>query len=99
MSFFYKISSFNSAKNCKTRHFYIYFHASYFLKTKHFILSQVFIGNFPERLFVEEAILNLQAAYKEELEQLGAKIKERNSKLEKPYTFLLPEKIPNYIAI
>ena len=67
-----------------------------------FQYTQVFIGQFPEKFFTEESILDIQSTFSNELAELQKAFKERNSKLEevKQYTFLLPEnEVPRSIAI
>ena len=50
-------------------------------------------------MFLEPEVIEIQKKFSADLEQLGAKFKERNAILKHPYTYLLPEKIPNSIAI
>jgi len=60
---------------------------------------QVFLGDFIEELFVGQDVINMQKAFKQELNKLSAKFAERNKSLKYPYTYLLPEKIPIDINI
>nr|CAB3221299.1 arachidonate 5-lipoxygenase-like [Phallusia mammillata] len=61
--------------------------------------NEVYLGHFPERRFTEKIILDIQQNYMKDLQALEAKIKARNEKLEHPYTFLLPSRVPNSVAI
>nr|CAB3221311.1 arachidonate 5-lipoxygenase-like [Phallusia mammillata] len=61
--------------------------------------SEVFLGNFPQRLFTDEETMQCQRDFKADLEVFSEKIKERNLKLDHPYTYLLPERIPNGTSI
>ena len=55
------------------------------------------------KLFTEKQVLDVQKEFKNDLEQLSVKIKSRNAELAKmsmlPYIHLLPERIPNSIAV
>ena len=60
---------------------------------------QKFIGDYPEQLFVEEAAKSAINGFQKKLKRISIEIKERNAKLVVPYPYLLPERIPNSIAI
>ena len=52
------------------------------------------------KLFTDKQVLAVQREFKNDLEQLSAKIKTRNASLPMlPYIHLLPERIPNSIAV
>lgn len=61
--------------------------------------DEKFLGDYPEELFVEEAPKSAIAAFQKKLQGISAKINERNSKIAVPYPYLLPERVPNSIAI
>jgi len=61
--------------------------------------SQKFIGDYPEELFIDEAAKNAISGFQEKLKGISAEIKERNARLVVPYPYLLPERVPNSIAI
>jgi len=50
-------------------------------------------------MFLEPEVNEIQNKFSANLEALSFKFKERNAYLKHPYTYLLPEKIPNSIAI
>ncbi|CAH3165667.1 unnamed protein product [Porites evermanni] len=58
-----------------------------------------FIGDYREELFTDAAAKTAISGFQRKLKQISAEIKERNAKLEIPYPYLLPERIPNSIAI
>ena len=53
------------------------------------------------QFFTEPHILALQEEFRKDLKEISAKIHERNKSLLPmiPYEFLLPERIPNSIAV
>lgn len=61
--------------------------------------SQKFIGDYPEELFTDEAAKSVISGFQKKLKSISAEIKARNAKLRVPYPYLLPERIPNSIAI
>ena len=60
---------------------------------------QKFIGDYPEELFIDEAAKNAISGFQRKLQGISAEINERNAKLVVPYPYLLPERVPNSIAI
>lgn len=60
---------------------------------------QKFIGDYPEELFIEEPAKAAIEVFQRKLKGISAEIKARNAKLRVPYPYLLPERIPNSIAI
>lgn len=60
---------------------------------------QKFIGDYPEELFIEEPAKAAIEVFQRKLKGISAEIKARNAKLCVPYPYLLPEQIPNSIAI
>lgn len=63
------------------------------------MFQQKFIGDYPEDLFVEKAAKSAISGFQKKLKEISAGIKERNAKLVVPYPYLLPERVPNSIAI
>nr|XP_002123695.1 arachidonate 5-lipoxygenase-like [Ciona intestinalis] len=61
--------------------------------------NEVYLGEFPDRLFVETEIEEIQEEYRKDLQELGKKIEKRNKDLQHKYTYLHPKNIPNSIAI
>jgi len=61
--------------------------------------DEKFIGDYPEDLFVERAAKSAISGFQKKLKEISAGIKERNAKLVVPYPYLLPERVPNSIAI
>ncbi|XP_060756033.1 polyunsaturated fatty acid lipoxygenase ALOX15B-like [Neoarius graeffei] len=57
------------------------------------------LGNFPEDLFDEEVPCKHIKEFKEALEKLSSRIKERNKSLKLPYTFLSPENVDSSVAL
>ena len=64
-----------------------------------FISFQKFLGDYAENLFSDPEALEAKARFKAELKSVCKKIHNRNEMLEVPYAYLLPERIPNSIAI
>ena len=60
---------------------------------------QKFLGDFSEGLFAEDAPLKAISRFQENLKGISAAIRERNKELDIPYEYLLPERIPNSIAV
>ena len=60
---------------------------------------QKFLGDYSEGLFTEEEALKVISKFQMNLKKISAAIMERNESLAVPYTYLLPERIPNSIAI
>ena len=63
------------------------------------ICSQKFLGDFTESFFTDVQALDVIARFKGKLGEVTEAINKRNEGLEVPYRFLLPERIPNSIAI
>ena len=64
-----------------------------------FSILQVFLGNYPYQRFTEEKIQKQILQFQKKLAQISLEIKERNKGLDVPYTYLLPERVPNSITI
>ena len=60
---------------------------------------QIFLGNYPAKRFTEIGPQHLMVRYQEELDSIAREIDVRNKKLDVPYTYMLPKKIPNSITI
>ncbi|XP_073233506.1 allene oxide synthase-lipoxygenase protein-like isoform X2 [Porites lutea] len=58
-----------------------------------------FIGDYREDLFIDPPAKSAISSFQKKLKKISAEIKERNANLEIPYPYLLPERIPNSIAI
>lgn len=70
------------------------------MKLKSIILpSQVYLGDFPQRLFTEPAVITILDNFKRDLEKAQNEMAKRNETLQFPYEYLLPDKIPSSIAI
>lgn len=63
------------------------------------IFLQPHLGEFSERLFTDPAAEEAIARFRDKLNEVSEMIVERNSKLEFPYTYLLPKNVPNSVAI
>ena len=64
----------------------------------HHLSFQVYLGNYPDAHFTDQPARDVQQVFKKELEEISAKIKERNKTLDIPYVYLLPENVPNSVA-
>lgn len=64
-----------------------------------YIFPQIYLGNFPAKRFTEEVPQDLISRFQRQLEGITGDIEERNKKLDVPYTYMLPTKIPNSITI
>ena len=60
-----------------------------------FVCFQKFLGDYSENLFTETKALQAIANFKVKLDAVTERINLRNRKLEVPYTYLLPGRIPN----
>ncbi|XP_078679810.1 allene oxide synthase-lipoxygenase protein-like isoform X2 [Branchiostoma floridae x Branchiostoma belcheri] len=60
--------------------------------------GEVTLGNFPERRLTEEEAQEVIADLQLNLQRISEISRERNLTLKHPYTYLLPEKIPNAIT-
>ncbi|KAL3883123.1 hypothetical protein ACJMK2_029416 [Sinanodonta woodiana] len=60
--------------------------------------DETFLGDFPDAHFVEPEVRAAQNVFKTDLKRISDEIKRRNMNLEIPYTYLLPENIPNSIS-
>lgn len=61
--------------------------------------DEKFLGDYPEQLFTEEAPKSAIASFQKKLQGISADIKKRNAQLLVAYPYLLPERVPNSIAI
>ena len=77
----------------------MFFICVYRFKLTSLSLSQKFLGDYSEGLFTDGPALEAISRFQENLKQISEAIKERNKSLAVPYTYLLPERIPNSIAI
>ncbi|CAK8679089.1 unnamed protein product [Clavelina lepadiformis] len=64
-----------------------------------FYPDEIYLGQYPDRLFNDIAVLEMMEEYRQALAEVSRKIRKRNESLKHPYTFLLPEFVPNNIAI
>jgi arachidonate 5-lipoxygenase len=64
-----------------------------------FQFKQKFLGDYSDGLFVDHNALKAISNFQENLQKISDSIKSRNGSLEWPYTYLLPERVPNSIAI
>lgn len=58
-----------------------------------------FLGDYTDGAFTDMAALEAILRFQEKLNVITEEIKERNKRLKIPYTYLLPERVPNSIAI
>ena len=56
---------------------------------------QRFLGNYAGTAWTESEAMNAIGHFQSKLEDTSREIKKRNENLEVPYTYLLPERIPN----
>ncbi|KAK3579727.1 hypothetical protein CHS0354_008868 [Potamilus streckersoni] len=61
--------------------------------------EETFLGDFPDAHFVEPEVREAQKWFKTDLNRISDEIKRRNMDLEIPYTYLLPENIPNSVSV
>ena len=64
-----------------------------------FLFSQRFLGDYSDGLFTDNAAIEAILRFQGKLNEISMEIKERNKHLEVPYSYLLPERTPNSIAI
>eukprot|EP00118_Oscarella_pearsei_P019847 m.213385 g.213385 ORF g.213385 m.213385 type:complete len:702 (+) comp39785_c0_seq1:3-2108(+) len=61
--------------------------------------DEVFLGNYPEHHFKEEATIKAIEGFQSELSRIDAEIDQRNGAIEVPYIYLKPSRVPNSIAV
>lgn len=61
--------------------------------------DELFFGCFPAERFTETKAQNLILRFRKALDEIDGQIKERNAKLDVPYAYLQPSRIPNSITI
>ena len=59
---------------------------------------QIYLGGYPNYWCLQEA-QDATTKFVNKMQELDKQLKERNEKLEIPYTYLLPSMIPNSITI
>ena len=64
-----------------------------------YLLHQVPLADYPHHMFGSDPMRVTIEAFHEDLQRLSEMIKARNSKLEIPYTYLLPESITNSVSM
>ncbi|XP_031557674.1 allene oxide synthase-lipoxygenase protein-like [Actinia tenebrosa] len=64
-----------------------------------FAEDEKFLGDYSGGLFVDQDALKAISNFQEKLQKISDSIKSRNETLEWPYTYLLPERVPNSVAI
>ncbi|CAK8695673.1 unnamed protein product [Clavelina lepadiformis] len=64
-----------------------------------FAPDERYLGDYPEHYFTDLEVTRMREEYRSELREAEAKMKKRNEGLEHPYTWLLPNRVPNSIAI
>ena len=57
------------------------------------------MGDYPYQRFTEDNILSFIDKFQKRLAEITDEIKARNEGLDIPYTYMLPENIPNSITI
>ena len=60
---------------------------------------QIYLGKYETRRFTEEPAKHFAIRFQEELDRIAGEIGTRNEKLDMPYNYMLPSKIPNSITI
>ena len=63
------------------------------------VILQIFLGNYPAKRFTEELPQGLISRFQTQLHNITGDIEKRNKQLDVPYTYMLPNKIPNSITI
>jgi hypothetical protein len=66
---------------------------------KSLFVLQRYLGNYTATAWEDNDAFDAINRFQDKLEDISKKIKERNANLEVPYTYLLPECIPNGTAI
>ncbi|XP_068704039.1 allene oxide synthase-lipoxygenase protein-like [Montipora foliosa] len=61
--------------------------------------DEVFIGDYSQSLLTGEEVEGAISRFQSSLRKISEDIKQRNASLEFPYEYLLPERVPNSIAI
>ena len=65
----------------------------------YFFSIQGFLGEYPNEQFTEPAAQAAILSFQAHLKEISSIIHKRNEKLEVPYVYLLPERVPNMISI
>ena len=63
------------------------------------LYPQRFLGDYSDGSFTDLAAQEAILRFQRKLNEITEAIKERNKRLKIPYTYLLPERTPNSIAI
>ncbi|KAL3883124.1 hypothetical protein ACJMK2_029417 [Sinanodonta woodiana] len=61
--------------------------------------QEVYLGDYQDPYFTEPSVREVQAEFRENLKKISEEIQIRNTSLEIPYTYLLPERVPNSTAV
>ncbi|KAK3734228.1 hypothetical protein QZH41_012948 [Actinostola sp. cb2023] len=64
-----------------------------------FAEDEKFLGDYSDGLFVDPKAMEMISKFQEQLQNVSDSIKSRNKSLEWPYIYLLPERVPNSVAI
>ncbi|XP_028395809.1 allene oxide synthase-lipoxygenase protein [Dendronephthya gigantea] len=72
--------------------------ATVYILTK-FSEDERYLGNYSATAWEDQEAFDAINRFQDKLEDISKKIKERNEKLELPYIYLLPERVPNGTAI
>lgn len=79
--------------------FLFFIHLSLFLSSFSVFSFQRFLGDYSDGSFTDMAAREAILRFQGKLNKISQSIKKRNETLEVPYTYLLPERVPNSIAI
>ena len=63
------------------------------------LFQQIYFGNYPAKRFTEAVPQGLISRFQRQVHGIAGDIEERNKKLDVPYSYLLPNRIPNSITI
>ncbi|KAL3883127.1 hypothetical protein ACJMK2_029420 [Sinanodonta woodiana] len=59
----------------------------------------VYLGDFPDAYFAEAAMQRIKDEFQQSLKRISEQIKTRNRKMDIPYYYLLPERVPNSVSV
>ncbi|KAK3579734.1 hypothetical protein CHS0354_008875 [Potamilus streckersoni] len=61
--------------------------------------DEVYLGEYPDAYFAEEAMRRVKDEFQQSLKRISELMKTRNRKIDVPYYYLLPERVPNSVAV
>ncbi|KAL3883129.1 hypothetical protein ACJMK2_029422 [Sinanodonta woodiana] len=61
--------------------------------------NEVYLGDYPDAYFSEASMRRIKDEFQQSLKRISEQMKTRNRKMDIPYYYLLPERVPNSVAV